>query len=633
MDNDGGIPRGPEGRPLSDEARFGPAPDPDGDTPSAPRRQRRALWLQAIPVVLLAALAVLVLRADPRALAQRETQLLFHRPITIGAARIVWPTLAAPWTPILELRDVRLANGPGGSVPDMLSVPRMTVGLELAPLLRGRLRPREIAAEHAVLVLERDAANVGNWHGTLAGPLRPEGLVVSLTDARITYRGSSGAVQVIVADTARAQSAGANAPVSLAVEGRVNDVKLRLTGTASNITAASTVTATLAGEGDTLSFDGTIANLPGMDGIAGRLRLDAPKPGALAPLLGVGPLGDVPLRFAGTLTGADAFWRVAEATGRLGGSEFTGSLSLSEGDGGRPDDVAADLDFADLDLAPFIGGLAWLGSPDGTMHADTHPPITVALRISARQARFDAAQLTGVDLDASVVPGRWSLGGLSFRALGGTWRLSGAVENAATKSTHAQFAATVIGLDAAQLIAAAGWPDGRLSGTLDSLASLDMAGETPLQALQASQGWLVLSLQQGSVMRELIEQAPGDWHNLLRRNARASKVACLLGVVELHNGVATLGPLRLRMPDQTLSGGGQIDFNRDALDLVLRGDTGSSGLFAFDSPLQIGGSPGKPTLQPARRFNPRSLDAQAAAALGHLTDAQKALANGQPCAK
>jgi uncharacterized protein involved in outer membrane biogenesis len=63
----------------------------------------------------------------------------------------------------------------------------------------------------------------------------------------------------------------------------------------------------------------------------------------------------------------------------------------------------------------------------------------------------------------------------------------------------------------------------------------------------------------------------------------------LLAIVHLKNGLATLSQLRLRTPDATLNGSGQINLQRQSLNLALQSDAKSTGFLALDLPVQITG--------------------------------------------
>jgi AsmA family protein len=75
-------------------------------------------------------------------------------------------------------------------------------------------------------------------------------------------------------------------------------------------------------------------------------------------------------------------------------------------------------------------------------------------------------------------------------------------------------------------------------------------------------------------------------------------VNCLLGMVDLKNGMGTVWPLRLRTPDGNLVGGGSVDFLRQRLDLTIQSESASTSFFALDVPIGISGDFQHPSIQP-----------------------------------
>ena len=73
------------------------------------------------------------------------------------AALRLWPA------PALELRQVGLANRPGGSARPMLTLARLRVVLEWPALLRGALVARRLELDQPDILLEADTDGVGNW--------------------------------------------------------------------------------------------------------------------------------------------------------------------------------------------------------------------------------------------------------------------------------------------------------------------------------------------------------------------------------------------------------------------------------------------------------------------------------------
>src|SRR5260221_14212115 len=66
-------------------------------------------------------------------------------------------------TPTLAVNDVRVANTPGFSRPDMATIARLEAQIALLPLLSRRLQIERFMLTGADIALETDAQGRGNW--------------------------------------------------------------------------------------------------------------------------------------------------------------------------------------------------------------------------------------------------------------------------------------------------------------------------------------------------------------------------------------------------------------------------------------------------------------------------------------
>jgi AsmA family protein len=112
--------------------------------------------LLGIVIVLAATAAVLLARLDWRTRLESYASHALDRRLAIAGLRIGWENPLA-----VELSGVRLANAGWGSIPDMLSVERLSATIDLPSLLRGVLRFENLRLEKPLLLLERDASGVG----------------------------------------------------------------------------------------------------------------------------------------------------------------------------------------------------------------------------------------------------------------------------------------------------------------------------------------------------------------------------------------------------------------------------------------------------------------------------------------
>lgn len=288
-----------------------------------PRRRRRHLrrLSGALLVLLLLAPVAAVLGAlllvDPNAW-RGEIEAAVQQ-ATGRAVRIGRLSLVASASPTLGIADIALANAPGGSRPDMVTVARAEVKLALLPLLAGRIEVARLLLVRPDILLERDPAGRPNWR---FGPLRPPGparpgpppplaapspaapsgpapaiLVRSLRieDGRLTWRGRPPAAPLRL--DLRVLEAGADdmaAPVTLSAQGAQAGqalavmaetgplaalldpsaavpwpVKLTLETPGARLTVTGAVARPLDGEGYALAVEGAAVNLSALDGLLG----------------------------------------------------------------------------------------------------------------------------------------------------------------------------------------------------------------------------------------------------------------------------------------------------------------------------------------------------------------------------
>jgi hypothetical protein len=137
-----------------------------------------------------------------------------------------------------------------------------------------------------------------------------------------------------------------------------------------------------------------------------------------------------------------------------------------------------------------------------------------------------------------------------------------------------------------------------IAGQISARIALDATAVKLGDVLAHGQGSAVFAMIDGKVSRDVVEKASADLRTLFRESKGMSAVECLLGVATMKDGVAQVSPLILRTPEATLTGGGTIDLGKSTLDLTIRSDPKSTGFFALDLPIRIGGAIDAPKAAP-----------------------------------
>jgi hypothetical protein len=78
-------------------------------------------------------------------------------------------SLAVSLTPTVSGEGISLANAPWGSRPQMMTLRRFEVQLQLLPLLFGDVQVNRLILIEPDILLETDAKGVGNWVFETAG--------------------------------------------------------------------------------------------------------------------------------------------------------------------------------------------------------------------------------------------------------------------------------------------------------------------------------------------------------------------------------------------------------------------------------------------------------------------------------
>src|SRR5713226_8614283 len=171
------------------------------------RVARIALIAIASVVVLLIAAATYVATLDFdrfRPLLAEQLKAATGRDVAIGGRL----DLELSMTPTLEVGDVRFANAPGGTRPDMATISRLEAKIALLPLLSRRLQIDRFALTGADILLETYREGRGNWlfgaaDGAPASAAAERSVtlavaVLTIKDSHFTYRnGRSGATQTL----------------------------------------------------------------------------------------------------------------------------------------------------------------------------------------------------------------------------------------------------------------------------------------------------------------------------------------------------------------------------------------------------------------------------------------------------
>jgi uncharacterized protein involved in outer membrane biogenesis len=613
-------------------------------------------------VVVVGAAAWYIAGADYRPFAEQRLSAMLGRPVKIGTLTVQWsgPFRGEPLA--IAIQDLHVANFTGGSTPDMAVAKSITAQLDVTALLRRRLLFRQFRVEQPVIVLERDADGRGNWRSGKdadaatpelsldadpdPGAVAPTGradfpvlLDFRLTDGQVSYRTFHGNLIRIGLKQVTIKTDGEDQPVQIAAAGAYNDAEIALqamTGSFADLHDADkplSADVTLTRQAAKLRFKGTLVDPLNVDGADGALHLDAPR---INDILGIfhGAIGANPAAgLDAHLTRQGDLWRLADATGDLGGNAFGGALKLLEGRRGAGDRIKLRTRFDELALDGLMAADKKAGSGTGNWRdtplatPDKTAP-NLAASLSAARLTYRSLSAQDVAIDGSLAPEKITLDNARLTLAGIPLQLTGALAPAATggrltaglqmKDADVQALAGLLG-NASPALA------GRISGGVD----LALQGKTLGDALKDNTGSAVLSMRNGRISRDLLEKASTDLRNIFRKGEGTATISCLLAVMHLKDGQGRLAPVRLRSTAATLNAAGQVDFRNQTLDITLRSERDSTGFLALDLPLQLSGPWSRPKASLLKGGSPLL----AGDAIGELPPALQGIAAANGCAK
>lgn len=563
------------------------------------------ITLLAFPLLLLLVLAGglwWLIQADLRPIAERYASEALGREVRASRLEIGWGDPL-----VVTLRDLRIANASWGTEPDMISLRTLDAAVDLQSIWDGTPIYRHLRTEGLKVVLERDGQGNGNWKFGDGGASSSGSAVIpksrtqfptlvdmALKDALITYRTYSGNILRIKLEEVSIAAPDDDTPVMLAAKGAYNDTPLDLsakTGTFRELRDASfpfPMDFTLSGRTAHIDFTGTMMEPLDFDGVNGRMKLEAQEFDNLVASFGEDIVAPYPLLLGGDLTRQNDHWELDKANGEIASMPFSGMFMLDEGSRGGDDHIAVDLAFKALDLDKLMPPASGDKKTDWRAMALSLPKdagMTLDAKLAARQLAYRGIRLADFSGRGLMQPDEIKLERIVAGVGGGTIHLDARLQPA-----HLEADAAAKAIDADRLTQELGAATGELTGRLDAELHLDLTGATLGEGLEKGRGVLVAGMTGGSIREKLIEQASTDLRALFRDEAGSAPLHCLGLRATLAKGKIRLGPLQLQAEGATLEGGGSIDMGTLALDLQVASQRESSGFFALDLPIHVGGT-------------------------------------------
>ncbi len=350
--------------------------------------------LAALVAALAAAIAILLTNANIlRSPIARFLSGALDRPVAInGDLRVKLFK-----DPRLEINGLTVGNAQWGSRPAMVEIERAVIRIRPLRLLQGRIVLPEVELTRPDVLLETNADGTPNWRFGDEPPASagrwgpPEIHALSIREGRLQYRDPTTRSDVVLQIESDRAAADAESRIRFVGSGRLRDREFELEGRAASLLQLNQNGKPYALEvraraGDTkATFDGTVVPLK-LETIDGRLELSGKDLSKLYPLVPVALPWTSSYRVAGHFLREGRKFTLRDLTGRVGGSDIQGSVSLDLTQK-RPF-LTADVTSRRLDYKDLAG---FLGAP---------PPAKGERRPADQEREAAVRQATGKVLPA-----------------------------------------------------------------------------------------------------------------------------------------------------------------------------------------------------------------------------------------
>lgn len=612
---------------------------------------RRHPWLTGF-AVLAFAIAVLIALWDWnwfKGPIEHQVQARTGRTFNIGGDLDV----DLDWdTPTIRADAVRFGNAAWSKEPTMALADRVEFEIEWRPLLfRREVRIPQLRLSRPQLHLEMGPERIGNWRFGEPGGMQAEYRSLWIDDGQLHFIDGTQKTDITVeVRSERAHDDDAAPSAYVVGGGRWRGHVFKLNGHAEsplelrNKARPYRIDARASAGTTHVHARGTLLDPLRMRDFELRLALNGKDLADLYPLFGIATPTTPPYRLDGRftreVTAVGNIWHYHGFSGTVGDSDLSGNASIETGRERpylRARLTSKRLDFDDL--AGFIGKAPQAGEgeatnpelaaqaarerartrvlPDKPYELDKLRAMDADVRWTAR--RINAPKLPLDDMDAHLLleNGLLRLQPLNFGVADGDIRSTIRMDaREAVIRTNADI--TVRGLNLPKLLPTLDLARDAI-GKVGGDVQLAGSGNSVAQMLGSSDGDVALGMGHGQISNLLMEWAGIDIAEALKfmlRGDRKIPIRCAFGDFSVDDGVMTARSFAFDTSDTIIVGEGNINLRDETLDLKLRPRPKDRSLFAFRSPLLVGGTFKDPSFRPD--FKRVGLRGALALALGNI---------------
>lgn len=518
-------------------------------------------------------------------------------------------------TPAITATGVRFGNADWGSEPDMLRLRRFELEVALLPLLSRQYQVKRLVLIEPDVLLETGPEGQGNWE-LAPGEPGSDGVgdlpaleidSVAVEGGRLRYRDAASGVSHDIALQSLRATGGEARPLDLALSGELRGVAFGLEGQVgaprllrSGRPYPMTVTATLGGA--EISLDGRIADPLNAKGIDLRVAAKGDSLSALDALAGdsLPPVG--PYEVSLTLGQDGQAFTFEGFTAKLGNSDLAGSGRLLIGATPRLQGrfTAGLLDIDDL----AGGGTAGEGGDSPFVFGPEPLPLDLLalanaeIALAARRVRLPGGFMLS-DLDTTLVLRDGKLGVAPLVADFYDGRLEANLF-ADGGDSSVSTALTATGVDYGKLLRALR-VDEQVAGKADLVLRIDSSGASLREIASRANGRWAFTGGAGRIdngLLELLTAGLGDILGPLLGEEEDFNLRCIVQNFAIEDGVATSEAIVVDTSGFTLTGGGTIDLETEALNLNFETESHDASIASLAVPFGVGGTLASPSVTP-----------------------------------
>ena len=371
--------------------------------------------------------------------------------------------------------------------------------------------------------------------------------------------------------------------------------------------------------GNVIDVAGTLPTIADIEDVPLRVRARGSDLSTLLAIIDVALPQTRTYDLRGQMVKAGDEYRFTRITGRAGGTDLAGRLTITNGARLHLDSVLATRSLDIVDAAPFIGYnpdiVAEKGAvaaaratgaaperlmPDARFPVETMRRFDADLKWTIGVVKSRNIPISNVDLTLDLERGRLALSPLTFAMARGNVS-SDAIFDTRQRPSAVSYDIRVAPTPMSRLLAGYGVAEAGTTGTIKGRIELRGRGDTIHDSLSTSRGRIAFVMPAGTFWTRNVQLAELDLGTFAQKMFEGElkepvRINCGLIGFTVRNGVAAADPILIDTSKNVIVGRGGFSFRNEAVDLAVRADSKKFSLFSGQSPVRLGGYFASPAL-------------------------------------